>query len=378
LSSNSYNGGKRMTARTLILIMVIGGLSAPLLAQGNSCREFTTWGYGGGAGNGPQPIFWPTEPFQGEVMENLQATWGGVGPTCSAVWLGNASGGWSGGCASYAWTCAPPAPPVGGCSSCTTAGQPIDLSSGNTYIKRTDVRLPGLGGGLTLSRTWSSMGGGGIFGAGWTSNYDESVYPGNDGTMKYLRSDGSVWSFALVAVNNQVPSPPVYQLIAPANGQATMTELTSPPPPGSSFATISGWMVTFENGEQRIFTIAPPFINYNGAPPNNGGPLTLIIDRNGNATALTYQVNQGGSLHPLLSVTDPVGRHLYFTYNISGVLTNVSSDPGSGINVTYTPVPTIGGGSQWVVTQADGTFETFTYDVFGNVVQVTDTYGKIL
>lgn len=37
-----------------------------------------------------------------------------------------------------------------------SAGAPISLATGNTYIQQTDIRIPGLGGGLTLARTWNS------------------------------------------------------------------------------------------------------------------------------------------------------------------------------------------------------------------------------
>src|ERR1700682_6640240 len=43
------------------------------------------------------------------------------------------------------------------CPTCgqyiSVAAQPINLTNGNTYIQQTDVRIPGLGGGLNLERT---------------------------------------------------------------------------------------------------------------------------------------------------------------------------------------------------------------------------------
>src|SRR5262245_14127929 len=50
--------------------------------------------------------------------------------------------------------CTPSVPEV--CPSCSSpsATKPISLSTGNTFIKETDISLPGLGGGLTLTRTW--------------------------------------------------------------------------------------------------------------------------------------------------------------------------------------------------------------------------------
>ncbi len=58
--------------------------------------------------------------------------------------------------------CAPgTAAPETACGSCQknrpVAGSPINLSNGNTFIIQTDISIPGLGGGLTLTRTWNSL-----------------------------------------------------------------------------------------------------------------------------------------------------------------------------------------------------------------------------
>jgi hypothetical protein len=38
-----------------------------------------------------------------------------------------------------------------------TVGEPINVTNGNTYIQQQDYRLPGLGGGITLERTWNRL-----------------------------------------------------------------------------------------------------------------------------------------------------------------------------------------------------------------------------
>jgi hypothetical protein len=49
----------------------------------------------------------------------------------------------------------PDAPcPTGNCSG---AGQPINVTNGNTYIPQQDYFMPGIGGGFTLTRTWNSL-----------------------------------------------------------------------------------------------------------------------------------------------------------------------------------------------------------------------------
>ena len=93
------------------------------------------------------------------------------------------------------------------CPTCgkggSAGGAPINFTNGNTYIQQNDVSLPGLGGGLKLDRTWSSMwpssqgiSPSGMFGLNWRSTYEEKVFSGNVG-MQYALADGSFWVFGL-------------------------------------------------------------------------------------------------------------------------------------------------------------------------------------
>src|SRR5437879_7819035 len=79
------------------------------------------------------------------------------------------------------------------------------------------------------------------------------------------------------------------------------------------------WTITFQNGEQRRFD-------------GTSGMLTSIIDRNGNTTTLTYD-----GANRLVTVTDPVSRHLTFTYGSSSshLVTGVSSDAGISLSSCY-------------------------------------------
>jgi len=180
-----------------------------------------------------------------------------------------------------------------------------------------------------------------------------------------------MWSFAAIG-NPNSGNPPVFQLIAPTNvPPVKLAEqgVTSSPT----------WTLTFENGEQRVF---------NGL---GGGPLSAIIDRNGNTTTLTYTPTTYGSLtvNQLTTITDPAGRHLNFTYGSPTnnlVVSNVASDPGTGLNVTYTYAmdqyeDQLYGNSVLLtkVTQSDGTFVTFSYDQDSRgITSVNDTNGKLL
>jgi YD repeat-containing protein len=256
-------------------------------------------------------------------------------------------GSWT--CMFWSITCPPPAAPQETCPICPNGnpkgGAPISLVTGNTFIEENDVNIPGLSNGLKLTRIWNSKWPSsqtsfqtGIFGPNWRSTYEERIFLGSDNFVKYARSDGSFWSFAgsgsLTAV-------------APSNVVATLT----------ADSGYTQWTLTFQNGEQRKFSYA-------------SGWLTAIVDRNGNATQLTYD-----SLNRLVTVADPGGRHLYFSYanNSSYLVTSVTSDVGISLSYTYDSQ-----GRLTQVTQPDLTTLSFAYDSGSRITTVTDSAGKVL
>jgi YD repeat-containing protein len=247
-------------------------------------------------------------------------------------------------------------PPPSWCATCgkniATAAHPINLTNGNTYIQQKDVKMPGLGGGLNLERTWSSMWPSsqsglqvGLFGPNWRSTYEEAVTLGSGiytNYEVYTRSDGSFWVFG--PANGST-----FPLASPANGNATLAVTNN----GTQ------WTITFQNGEQRVFSYT-------------SGLLTSIIDRNGNTTQLTYDT--GGTR--LITVTDAASRHLNFTYGSSysnRLITGVSSDVGLTLSYAYDSQ-----GRLTQVTEPDLTTISFTYNSQSQITAVTDSNGKTL
>jgi YD repeat-containing protein len=232
-------------------------------------------------------------------------------------------------------------------SRCTTcvAGEPISLLSGNTFIEETDFRVPGLGGGLGLTRIWNSMWPStqtafqtGMFGPNWRTNFEERVFVGSDYYVKYLRGDGSIWSFGYRTAGSNL------SVAAPANAVATLAT-------GSSH-----WTLTFQDGEQRYFD-------------NTSGALTAFVDRNGNTTQLSYD-----SSGRLTTITDPAGRHLYFSYSGSGSLvTAITSDFGVSTLYSYDTQ-----GRLTQVTEPDLSTISFQYNSQSLVSGVLDSQGKTL
>lgn len=255
---------------------------------------------------------------------------------------------WTTSCQVWSYKCAPPgAAGETGCGSCGSkaqASKPINLTTGDVYIKQTDIRIPGLGGGLQLTRTWNSIWPStqstyqvGMFGPNWRSTYEERVFLGNDLYMKYARSDGSFWTFGYQG--------PGFLVAAPANQHVSLMQ-------GTSY-----WTMTFKDGEQRLFD-------------NTTGKLIAIIDRNGNTTQLSYDATGR-----LATVTGPASRHLYFSYGGSSnlLVTGITSDFGVSVSYSYD-----GQGRLTQVTEPDGSTVSFQYDSNSLISTVLDANGKVL
>jgi YD repeat-containing protein len=254
---------KKLFSLSLALTALVLFVNPGVEAQSSGCGGFV-----------PELLFW--------------------GDTIPAGWICNLPGE-----GPFSFYCLAPAPncspgPVHWCPTCNTgggganAGSPINLTNGNTYIQQMDVRLSGLGGGLSLERTWNSIWPAnysnlqvGIFGPNWRSTYEERVFVGSGNAtnyMVYARSDGGLLFFGPFNGTN-------WKLASPASITATLTQNGT-----------TSWTITFQNGEQRVFSYA-------------SGSLSLIVDRNGNTTQLSYD-----GTNRLTTVTDPATRHLNFNY----------------------------------------------------------------
>jgi YD repeat-containing protein len=225
------------------------------------------------------------------------------------------------------------------------AGTPIYLDTGNTYIKDTDVSLPGLGGGITLQRTWNSVlpqnlidSSIGIFGPNWKSSYEERIFTGSDHYIRYARGDGSYWVFGLNASG-------ALAVAAPADVSVTLSQ------------TVSNWILSFMSGELRQFSLTT-------------GMLTAIVDRNGNTTQLTYDTSGR-----ITTVTDPASRHLYFSYSTTSpnLVSSVTSDFGVTLSYSYDST-----GRLTQVTKPDLSTINYTYNGQSLITQVTDANAKVL
>lgn len=226
-----------------------------------------------------------------------------------------------GGNATYA-TAYPFAPAKNTGPPCNCAGDPINLGTGNEYRDDEDASL----GGLSFHRYYNSHAAvaSSRIGAHWRHSFDRSLEYLSDGTTStatVFRPDGLQVAFTLQSGQWTTDSDVADRLTTQTNAAGAIT----------------GWLYTDASTRYREAYDA-------------SGNLLSITDTNGQVTVLAYSTaSTPTSVAPsaglLLTVTDPRGRSLNFTYNAHG-------------NVV-------------TVTQPDGGVLGYAYDTNGNLVTVT-------
>ena len=239
----------------------------------------------------------------------------------------------------------PPYCPVGsnGCPV-GSGGKPINFSTGDVSITATDYSVPGLGGGLAVTRTWNSQwlqgappSPSGMFGLGWTSNFEEKLQVITSSNVQYWRGDGNFWFFQYFSGSG------TYELIAPSTAHATLVYDSGQ------------YTIMFQDGTNKVF--------------NNGGYLLSQSDRNGNTTTLSYDTSQRIS-----GITGAGGQSVSFTYE---------SPTSNLVYQIYDSVRTIAtyyysGNLLTGVVYPDSSALNYTYDGSDNISSVSDANSSIL
>jgi RHS repeat-associated protein len=187
-----------------------------------------------------------------------------------------------------------------------TAGDPVNMATGNLYHSATDFSIKGRGGlGLAFSRFYNSRNpADGPLGFGWTHSFNHVVklYGVEGGLAKLSWIDGAGGEKFFATASH-------------TNGNVTV---------GTTIANPSGIFVTFQRQTNGTYTIREKngrtytFASATGpsGTPGPGTPpvsaqLLSITDRNGNTLTLSYSSACGNNL---CSVTDALGRALTFAY----------------------------------------------------------------
>ncbi len=227
-----------------------------------------------------------------------------------------------------------------GSASChVTVGGPVNVTNGNMYLPQTDYVLPGVGPAIDITRTYNSNSRDtGLFGLGWSSDYDESVTVYNATFVRWFRGDGQATNFM---------RPSGAGAFAPVEGDFYGSLLQN----GDGSFTLS-----FKDGSVHGFSSA--------------GKLSSLIDMNGNQTTLTYTSGK------LSSITDPFGRIVTATTDTGGRVLTLTDAIGKFATYAYGT-----SGELLSVTYADNSKYQFAYTTANDnlvLATVTDALGNIV
>lgn len=227
-----------------------------------------------------------------------------------------------------------------GAASCNAnIGQPVNVTNGNMYLQQTDYRLPGVGAAIDITRTYNSiLYRAGLFGAGWSTAYDESIVAQDTNILWLNLPDGRViYFFNAAGSGTFIPIEPDFH--------------------GQVIQNAGGYTLTLKDGSTHQF--------------NAAGRLLSLTDRSGNQTLLTYNAS-----NKLVSITDAFGRVLAVTSSTSGRVLSISDQLGTVATYTY------GSSDELLsVTYADNSKYQFTYASVNDKLALssaTDALGNIL
>jgi RHS repeat-associated protein len=223
-------------------------------------------------------------------------------------------------------------------TSCNlNVGGPINVTNGNMYLQQNDYQLPSVGYGIGATRTYNSNSQQvGLFGRGWSTQYDESIVAYDNSLLRFNQGDGRAIYFGRPIGSSGAFTP----VIGDFHAQLTQNG--------------NGFSLTLKNGSLQQYSSA--------------GKLISLTDRNGNTTSLTY----GGNGF-LSSVTDPFGRVLTVATNANGLVTSISDTMGTVATYTY------GGSNQLLsVTYADNSAFQYGYDGNFRLTTASDALGNVV
>jgi len=190
------------------------------------------------------------------------------------------------------------------CDEDACVPKPINLATGNMYFQHADYRAGGLSENLSVIRSYNSQSNfSGLFGMGWSTDYDISLTVESDLRVSVMFNDGgSVYYYR------------------PSTGTSTFAAY-APPTDKSNVILNAGantYTLVLKSNGKYVF--------------NTNGKLVSIIDPNGNTTSLAYD----GS-NRLVTVASPTGRTLNFAYNASGKVAAISDGASGTIDPSYNP-----------------------------------------
>ncbi|WP_369253858.1 RHS repeat-associated core domain-containing protein [Streptomyces sp. R35] len=223
------------------------------------------------------------------------------------------------------------------CASLSTAfaqpqaqrGASVNTATGAFSGAFTDIRQSSVGGGLDLTRRYSSDNTAtGSLGRGWTLPWDAQLSKDADGNVTYTSESGAKYPYT----------------------KKSDGTFTAPATTRSALKSLADGTYTLTTPDKRILSF------------DSGGHLTSAKNRSGQG--VTYRYTAGH----LASVTDAAGRASTATYS-GDLLSRVQLGDGRHVDYGYT------GGRLASVTGTDGKQITYGYDAEGRLDSIQDAAG---
>ncbi len=224
---------------------------------------------------------------------------------------------------------------------CEFGFEPVNLNTGNFYMDQQDVSMDELGGEFTITRSYNSKAAdkNSLFGRGWSFEYDQSLTQLEDGTVLYLRGDGSVLFFDKNEDGSySAPTGYPYELKAVSYEGTEHDEI--------------GWEL--KDADQSLWS----FDKY--------GMLRFVTDVDGFKTSMDYDED-----YRLTSISTASGKVFKIKQTDQGYIGKITLPDGNKISYDYDK-----NGNLVSYTNADGGVSAYQYDKDSRMISWTDANGN--
>ena len=224
---------------------------------------------------------------------------------------------------------------------CEFGFEPVNLNTGNFYMDQSDATMNELNGEFSITRSYNSKGTDqhSMFGRGWSFNYDQSLSQMEDGSLLYMRGDGSYLIFDKNEDGSYTaPDGYVYDLKAVSYKDTDHDYI--------------GWELT--DADQSIWS----FDKY--------GILRYVTDVNGFKTVLDYDDD-----YNLSKITTPSRKTFGVKQDKFGHIKELSLPDGGKVSYKYDEQ-----GNLISVTDPNGTTKEYKYDDDSRMTSWKDENGN--
>ncbi|MDR1387596.1 MAG: DNRLRE domain-containing protein [Propionibacteriaceae bacterium] len=223
---------------------------------------------------------------------------------------------------------------------CEYGFEPVNFNTGDFWLQAQDLAIPDIGGDLTLTRSYNSLGQPtrSVLGFGWEFDHSQTLVRDQDGALLHTTADGKTLTFE------------------PAGGGL----YNGPVGLGLTIREIP-----YNVGTEQFFRFE--LIAADGAVTsfNAWGLVSGLTDANGSTTRLDYDANLN-----LVGLTSPSGVTLGFGYDAHGRLAQVTRPDGVQLSYGYDEA-----GDLVSFTDGNGNTVRYVYDQQHRMVEWWDQAG---